>query len=304
MPEFEELPDDYDVATSKAEGQARPSAAARPSSRDAATPESSSAPPKGQGSLRGLQRGFFNQHQRPSKQPAAVAPAAAAAASASAASEKAAARGGSTSRTSNAEVPGKDAYGDASPGDNLALGLVDGLRQRLCTAVQACNDRSVGKAEDVAAVDALRDLDKAFRKLSPQARWPPNKTRNARVRANAEIQEALADLRSATGDSRRLRSGDERRAVAELKRAGEDLVERLRKTAESASAARSSPHARTHATVMSFRELPLTVKLRVLADEPSLAAALLGSSFLAGAVMVIGLQLELSSAWRCSLQCG
>merc|ERR1712084_44549 len=94
-------------------------------------------------------------------------------------------------------------------------------------------------------------------------------------KATSEIDGALAEMRAASNDARRLRGGDEKRALSELRRTADDTIERLRKVVEASTPPEKPQKHRAAITVAAFHALPFTMKLRVLADE-RVAAAMFG----------------------------
>merc|ERR1719433_2669924 len=132
--------------------------------------------------------------------------------------------------------------------------------------------------------------------------WPTPHAKSSRSKAQAEIGVALAEMRAASNDARRLRGGEERRLWAEIRKAVEDAVDRVKKVAEAAIPPSASKKDHTARVAAGFSALPFAAKLRAVADDRA-ALALLGASFLAGMVVMSGFLLELYTAWGCGLRC-
>lgn len=323
MPIVEELPDDFDISP---EGAAAPGAAA---------PGGASASSDGAG----LRRGFFNaprpRQAADSRQASAAsragAPAAApgsrptvsvasvleaptdgssllkprraaeddkteaAAPSASAASSPpGASSSGQAPHAPQAYLAGEDE--DCDAGD-----LIRGLRARLRSAADAARERSAAEAGADSASRTGR-LQSLLDPIRSEARWPTPHARSAQQKASSEIDVCLAELRAASNDARRLRGGEEKRAALEFRKAAEDAVERVRKVAEAAMPPDSAEEEHAWATVAAFHALPLTAKLRLLADERA-AVLLLVTALAAGACSMAAVLLEVYTAWRCGMQC-
>jgi len=342
MPSIEELPDDYDLATDRDDGNKASSSSASHAGGGAAATSSSAASSGGAGAL---SRGFLNRPKGPrsANTAAASAPATSSGstarpegreavpreATAAAAPAATASKAGAAS-TSAAEAPAGSADGIAKPSASSSTSaaasaggsgsggggsgggdedeLVDALRTRLCVAVEALTrareeaaaadaaTSAEGKAE-TEGVEALEEL------LAPlRAKWPSSQLRGSREKATAEIDAALAEMRAASNDARRHRSGEERLAANELRRAAEDATERIRKVAEAAAQREPSKEDQANAAIAAFHALPLTAKLRVLADEKA-GWLLLTSSFLAGAAIMLAVLAEVYSAWNCGMKC-
>jgi len=213
------------------------------------------------------------------------------------ASQQAHVSSGSFGSTDASLGAGKVSHDDAGPDE-----LIEGLRSRIRAATESAAAREQRVTEEEAAVASAREgqLEKELAAL--QVRWPSSQTKTSAAKAAKEIDNALAEMRVAANDARRLRSGDERRAMTDLRRAAEDVRERVLKVAEEAAKAKGSEKDRAAAAVAAFHALPLTAKLRTLADE-KVAAALMGASFLGGMALVLGFALEVYSAWDCGLRC-
>lgn len=179
---------------------------------------------------------------------------------------------------------------DASPEE-----VLEGLRRRLRRAAEEAS----AKATDAASEDT-KGLREALESM--QAKWPSLPMKTAAAKANKETMDALAELRTVTNDSRRFRSGEERRAASELRRAAEDVSDRVQKVAAEAKAASSSSKDGAANAVAAFHSLPLPVKIQILAQEKA-ALLLLGASFLAGMAAMLAFALEVYSAWACGIRC-
>lgn len=306
MPEFEELPDDYDPAvdaSSATGGRAASGAVASSASGAGAcgsregvggarSNDSSSSAPSG-----GLRRGFFTkQPQRPAEpSPVASSTASSMATSASASADNAPSAPLITQRPADitADV---GAFEDLiSPAE-----LVDGLRRRLRGAAESLSAAQEGAA---GVSHGVREAKELLSTIGSSVRWPTAQARSGQARAALEADTALAEMRSASNDARRLRSGDEKRALTELRRASEHVAERVRKLVEISVSKDMSDEDKTQATLEAFHALPLTAKLRLLADE-RVAVALLIISFVGGIVLVLGILLEVYTACGCGFRCG
>ena len=139
--------------------------------------------------------------------------------------------------------------------------------------------------------------------LNPlQVRWPTSQMKERQVKATKEIDNALAEMRMSLNDARRHRSGEERRALTELKKVAEEVVERVQKVADQATSQKDVKE-RQAQSIAAFHTLPLTAKLRILVAEKAVALTLLGGAFLLGAAIVLAIFLEIFSAWACRVQC-
>jgi len=209
-----------------------------------------------------------------------------------------------------APLPNGAAAGSKDSPDSC---MVEGLRRRLQAGldrVAAARGRG-GEAEAASGSpaagqeggeeDSIEGLEAMLAPL--REKWPTQQFKASRDKATQEIESALAEMRTASNDARRLRSGEERLAVADLRRATEDAIGRVRKVAEAAATRELSREARVRAATQAFHALPLAAKLRALVSERA-AYLVLGGSFLAGALLMLAALAEVSSAWRCGLQCG
>lgn len=294
-PLIEELPDDYDIGGDKAVGSGSKCSTAG----SGAAPQSS-----GDGRTGGdatLRRGFFNKASKPAATHSAPAR------SASVPKADIAQSAPVATRQVVEEPEGSRSHLDQSQRgtsniDEALLpsptSIVEGLRRRLQVAAD-----SVAAARHDEATQSARALNETIASLRTHVgNWPTAHARNGREKATKEIEEAVAEMRSASNDSRRLRSGEERRAWVELRRTAEEVVERVRKVAD-AAAPQESTEDRAATVVAAFHTLPLTAKLRVLADE-RVAIVLLGASFVAGALLVFVILSEFFIAWNCGMRCG
>jgi len=178
--------------------------------------------------------------------------------------------------------------------------FVSGLRQRLHAATSAVSECS--KQMEV-IVQRDQAVESKLSSLTSQARWPSAQMRNAREKAIAEVDVALAELRVASNDARRLRGGEEMRVVSELKRTTEDALDRVRKVADLVAPKKMSPEDQSAAVAAAFHAMPLPAKLRVLADN-GVAVGLLGASFAAGMTLMVGILVEVYTTCNCGLRCG
>jgi hypothetical protein len=290
-PIIEELPDDYEDLGSY------------PTSAHAASASSSSAPPKKVNSASaansdggaGLRKGFFNR--TPARGIAKTVEAAnpvefSAPAAASRESAK------SAEKEDEPFVPRPD-VSEGPEGDISSL--LDSLRARLQNAsISVAEQPEIGQDE----FESLRELRELLSSsVSSQSRWPTTQVRNALSKSSLEANTALAEMRAASNDARRMRSGDEKKALAELRRVIDDVLERVRKVVEISAPKAISEEDKQHATVAAFHVLPFTAKLRILADERT-ALAIFAACFSAGAVLVLGIMVEVYSAWGCGHRCG
>lgn len=339
----EELPDDYDVSTEakKLTVEAEPPAPVPIAEADRQRSEGVGAGGGGR-DCGGLRRGFFNREAPP--RVSAGAPAAAASsgsrpvkslkevlpAAALEAAEAEAARAALAASATVHEVvseavgPESKLARDEEEAETVEAGvdgfaasafqrspenLTEGLRERLRSAAASStssDSATVGRSET--------ELQGVLRSMSsPNGRWPTAQARNAWERATTEIDVNLAEMRSSSNDVRRLRSGDEKHAMGSLRRAADDLGERLRKAASAvkegaAAAARAAgggerdEAVQAERAIAAFHALPFTAKLRVLADE-RVAFALFFAVFSAGAAFALGVLVEVYTAWNCGFRC-
>jgi len=294
-PVIEELPDDYDVQAEKE----------RVWSAVSAPPASSAASqPDGGGTLR---KGFFSSKPKPSAPANTSKPAPAeshsskpAPAASQAKGADASAKGADASESEKSEMP-PEAPRAHEPGPEVASEVgevVAGLRARLLKASD--NARKARRQKDVA--ECTESLKESVAAMASQPRWPTGQAKAARDRAAREADSALAELRAASNDARRMRSGEEKRALVELRKTADDGVDRVKKLCESVAPKDKTPEDEAKAVVASFHSLPLTVKLRLLVDE-KVALALLAASFVSGVALMSGILLEFYVAWGCGFQC-
>lgn len=288
-PLIEELPDDYEEDQHADER--------------AHTAASSSAPRTATGS--GLRRGFFSSHPKASKQ----AEASGASADESSKRTSAMTSAATAQMPSNASVATRPpARGEEHEDNSVDAAsdvlhepdeIVSGLRARLTAAA-----RSAGATEPERLGDARRRAEARVKALATQAKWPTTQAKSSKEKAAVEADACIAEIRSSCNDARRLRNSGEKRAMAELKRTCEDATERVRKVADSlAPKGQGATQERERAVVAAFHALPLTAKLRVIADD-WMAISLMGGSFLAGTVLALGAVSELYTAWNCGVRCG
>lgn len=288
-PIIEELPDDYE------EGQHADERSH--TSAPTSAPRASSAS--------GLRRGFLFSHPKTSKHAeASDTPADESSRGTSAMTSVATAQMPSSASVAAGSLPRGEQHEDNS-GDSAADVLrepdeiASGLRARLAAAA-----RSAGSAEPERLRDARRRAEARAKALVTQAKWPTAQARNSKEKATAEAEACIAEIRSSCNDARRLRNSGEKRAMAELKRTCADATERVRKVADSlAPKGQGATQERERAVVAAFHALPVTAKLRVIADD-WLAISLMGGSFLAGTVLALGAVSELYTAWNCGVRCG
>merc|ERR1711957_1144211 len=107
-------------------------------------------------------------------------------------------------------------------------------------------------------------------------------------KASLEANTALAEMRSASNDARRMRSGEEKKVMTELRRVADDVAERVKKVVDFSAPKPTPAEEKTSATVSAFHGLPFTAKLRLFADD-RVALSLLGASFVGGMVLVAGI---------------
>lgn len=285
-PIIEELPDDYE----------KPVVAASAST-------STRARQPADGGAAGLRKGFFSKPSaRPAAEPCPVAPEPAAeAASATTAfgsdSSVAAAVG------SGASVQGVEAVSRGSS-DGLEAeiaGVLEALRARLASggsSVPGGSGLSEGASE---AVDELREAMASA--TAPSARWPTSQARSAMSKSSHEANNGLAEMRSASNDARRMRGGEEKKAMTDMRRVTDDVLDRVKKLVDLSAPRPVAEEERVPATVAAFHALPFTAKLRLIADD-RVGLGLLTSSFAAGSMLVLGILLEVYSAWGCGYSCG
>merc|ERR1711908_268883 len=106
-------------------------------------------------------------------------------------------------------------------------------------------------------------------------------------KASQEANSALAEMRSASNDARRQRSGEEKKSMTELKRLTDDLSERMHKVIDLTAPRASGDDDKTHACVEAFHALPFTSKLRLLADD-RVAVSIFFVSFATGMTLMLG----------------
>lgn len=171
------------------------------------------------------------------------------------------------------------------------------------TTTSASDDAAAADGSAQTSAQRVRDLKELLASVKGRARWPSGKEKQQRARAAGETDAALAELRLAANDARRLRSGEERRAVTELHRTAEDAMDRVRRAGEIAAPKDTPPEQRVSMAVAAFHTLPLTIKLRVLADERP-AVLLFVGSLLAGVAVTFGGLTSIYAAWGCGHSCG
>eukprot|EP00928_Gymnodinium_smaydae_P066285 TRINITY_DN49320_c0_g1_i1.p1 TRINITY_DN49320_c0_g1~~TRINITY_DN49320_c0_g1_i1.p1 ORF type:complete len:346 (+),score=67.71 TRINITY_DN49320_c0_g1_i1:43-1038(+) len=330
MPSFEELPDDYGTQAPSSEtsaaasevprssgsadgavkrgflnrGGARPKEVAASPIRDAATKADASVPQKPAAAC------GASSDARVGERESSVARAAGCTASPVSADASRADAG----RVSDSDGEDVDAEFNADfevgeEGDDgdaqlrSAVERIEGLRRRL-RSVGA--DAQRAQEETAPAVEAAAsELEGLLRSLSEQTKWPSAKLRSAREKAMVEADSALADMRVASNDARRLRTGEERRAASELRRTAEDTLERVKKAMDAAAprGAADDQDAENRRAVEAFHALPALAKLRLLGGE-RVSLGILAACFGFGAVLVFGAFIELYTAWGCGLRCG
>mmetsp|Transcript_12022 Transcript_12022/g.26540 ORF Transcript_12022/g.26540 Transcript_12022/m.26540 type:complete len:250 (-) Transcript_12022:19-768(-) len=227
-----------------------------------------------------LRRGFFSKRETPKKVEKAPEVA------------ESASPGAEPSTERSAEVDDMPEAPSQSSGPSMGQQLqnaIAGARGKLQEASRRASQ------EEKALEAALGPL---------QARWPTSQMKERQVKATKEIDNALAEMRMSLNDARRHRSGEERRALTELRKVAEDVVERVQKVADQASANHSKDAKELQQqTLVAFHALPFTVKLRILMAEKAVAVTLLGGAFTVGALVVLTISLEIFSAWACRVQC-
>lgn len=269
-PIIEELPDDFDVQAEKA----------------------SAAESRG-GAMR---KGFFSPKPKVSAHAAPSKPAPAASSQApSVAAECSAVAGAHEAAMAAARADAREANPEVASEVDEA---VAGLRARLLKA--SGDARKARRQSDVA--ECTESLKQTVAAVASQPRWPSSQARAARDRAARDADAALAELRGASNDARRMRSGEEKRVLAELRRAADDGVDRVKKLCESVAPKDKTPESEARVIVAAFHALPFTAKLQLLIGE-KVAAALLAASFLLGVALMSGILLEVYVAWECGFQC-
>lgn len=179
-------------------------------------------------------------------------------------------------------------------------GALPSVLQQLKNAIHGAR-RKLQEAANEASKEE-KALEAALNPL--QARWPTTQMKERQAKASKEIDNALAEMRMSINDARRHRSGEERRALNELRKVAEDVVERVQKVVDDAGARHSKDaKERQRSTIAAFHLLPFTAKLRILVAEKALALTLLGGAFTVGSTVVLCICLEIFSAWSCRLQC-
>lgn len=287
-PIIEELPDDYEeeLPTASASSGAFNSGAGGKSS--AKNPRPQAADSRGAG----LRKGFFNR-------PAAVSSTCDAASVQAKASE--APLASSEASRPQASVPSSSSSQGIRTEDSEIADLVDTLKMKLQSRVALASEQNALSGGTREALDELREA-----LTSPAAsasRWPTPQARSGMSKASQEANSALAEMRSASNDARRMRSGDEKKVMAELRRVSDEVADRLRKVVDLSAPKPTPDEEKSAASVAAFHALPFTAKLRLLADD-RIALGLLGASFFAGMALVFGILVEVYSAWGCGYRCG
>mmetsp|Transcript_76957 Transcript_76957/g.152392 ORF Transcript_76957/g.152392 Transcript_76957/m.152392 type:complete len:302 (+) Transcript_76957:71-976(+) len=296
-PIIEELPDDY-VPTSA-------STSARQEARDDQFLSGvASGQQPSQGSAGGLRRGFFNRGpSKPDSLPAAATESPATSSLSPRIAPPATERHDELSGAKASPVPGGPTSNSNEEDDTQGLAKIVGeLRTRLHSVAKSAAAAQRQAATAAAATDPQRVAGLLEPLRTQASSWPTPHAKSSWSKAQADISVALAEMRAVSNDARRLRSGEERRLLAELRRAVEDAVDRVKKIAEAAAPPDTSEKDHARQVAAGFRELPFTAKLRAIADD-RVALALLGSSFLAGTVFTLGFLLELYASWGCGLRC-
>lgn len=297
-PIIEELPDDYVAPT-----------AATSSRQEAREDQFPSAATSGQqptqGSTGGLRKGFFNRTASKPDYPSVASTSNPTTSSHSPRiSPPATGRHAEVSGTKIQErpIPGEPTS-NSQEDDPQGLAKIFGeLRTRLHSAAESVTSAHQQAASAAAATDPQRVISLLEPLRAQASSWPTPHAKSSRSKAQAEIGVALAEMRAASNDARRLRGGEERRLWAEIRKAVEDSVDRVKKIAEAATPQNASEKDHTAHVAAGFHALPFTAKLRAVADD-KVALALLGASFLAGILVMSGFLLELYSAWGCGLRC-
>lgn len=292
-PLIEELPDDYD-ASADFMAPSTSSSSTAPAREVRSSTASSNA---------GLRKGFFNKSSVSS---AAAVPERSVSSSAPSTQPVAPKeRVDDVSATSAPEVapPAATSQVDSSLASQEAeiSSLLDSLRTQLrdvCTRNAARQHRDEGEPE------ALLEL-REFLSSSTQSqnRWPTAQARSALTKSSLEANTAMAEMRAASNDARRMRSGEEKKVITELRKATDEILERVRKVVDISAPKPLSEEDKARAVTAAFHSLPFTVKLRVLADERS-ALALFLVSFAMGVALVLGMLAEVYTAWGCGYSCG
>lgn len=283
-PVIEELPDDYDIGgcTKRSQG-------------------GEEQPPRREGGA--LRRGFLNRPRPTPPEASAPAPARPAATSSwlePAGAKEARAEGeprGAPGGGAGAAPAEPSASSSGQPGRGPHELLAE-LRARLGGAARA----AAASREPGAAARGFEALDELLLALRDQARWPTPQARSARQRVTAEVDVALAELRAASNDARRLRGGEERRAMSELRRTTDDTIERVNKVVEAMTEKDGPEVKRQEAIVAAFHTMPLAAKLRLALDE-RVAAVFLAGAFAAGMALMFGVVLEMYASWSCGVRC-
>jgi len=296
-PIIEELPDDYikptTAATSRRQDQFCGGAA-------------SGGQLPSQASAGGLRRGFFNRNPSKPERPPVVASTSNPTTSSLSpcisppATEQHAELSGA--KIQEGLVPGEPTS-NSEEEDTQGLAEIFGeLRRRLHSVAESVASAQKRSASAAAVTDQQRVANLLEPLRAQASSWPTPHAKSSRSKAQAEIGVALAEMRAASNDARRMRSGEERRLLAELRRAVEDAVDRVKKIAEAASPHSASEKDHRAHVEAGFHALPFTAKLRAIADDRA-ALALLGASFLAGMVVMSGFLLELYTTWGCGMRC-
>jgi len=298
-PIIEEIPDDYVAPT--ATTSSRQEACKDQFLGGAASGGQQPSP----GSAGGLRRGFFNRNpSKPECPPAASTSNPTTSSLSLRISPPATEQHAELSGTKIQECPvSGEPTNNSGEDDTQDLAEIFGeLRTRLHSVAESVASAQWQAASAAAATDP-QHVASLLEPLRAQASsWPTPHAKSGRSKAHAEIGVALAEMRAASNDARRLRSGEERRLLAELRRVVEDAVDRVKKIAEVASPQNASEKDHRVHVAAGFHALPFTAKLRAIADDRA-ALALLGASFLAGIVVMSGFLLELYSAWGCGMRC-
>lgn len=179
----------------------------------------------------------------------------------------------------------------------------EGLRKRLQRCLEDAKAQQQHLQQQAEADRANQAASVEAALVALQARWPTSSMKEKQTKASKEIDTGLAEIRAAFNDSRRRRSGEDRKALSALKIAAEDAISRVQKAADGADANKGSAEERRAGAVAAFHALPLTAKLRILVAEKKAAALLLGGSFFLGTLGMLGVCLEIYTAWGCRLQC-
>lgn len=302
MPAFEELPDDYEESPSASVAASAPSAAESSSGRRGVDRESR---PAADSASAGLKKGFFDRPAKstdaPKKRPAAAPPAASEATVAAPASEVPAATASTATASAEVRTSSSPCQATYVAAEAEIASLLDSLRARL-DGRGGNADGHEGLSEGVS--EALSELREALTSSSlPASRWPTAQARTGLSKSSLEANTALAEMRSACNDARRMRSGEEKKHMTELRRVCDDVMDRVKKVVDLSAPRAAADEDKTLATVAAFHGLPFTAKLRLLADD-RIALSLLAASFVAGMTLVMGIFFEVYSAWGCGYRCG